>query len=178
MGFSLSDIFSSGASTLVSTLGEAIDKVVTSDEERLNMKNQAAIIAGEVMSKTQAAAMREEEERTTRHTADMKSDSWLSKNIRPGILLFLTVSTVLMVAFACFSSSISTDKLPMIQALLSGVLMPLLLSAFGFYFTSRGAEKMAGIITLPKLEKIKRDTPPIKQADKMESMSDAIEYFR
>ena len=34
---------------------------------------------------------------TERWAMDMKSDSWLSKNIRPLVLVFLVVSTVLMI---------------------------------------------------------------------------------
>ena len=33
-----------------------------------------------------------QKELTKRHEADMKSDSWLSKNIRPACLLFLTIA--------------------------------------------------------------------------------------
>ena len=34
---------------------------------------------------------------TERWLADTKSDSWLSKNVRPLVLIFLVVSTVLLV---------------------------------------------------------------------------------
>ena len=38
-----------------------------------------------------------EKEISARWSADMSSDSWLSKNVRPLILIFLVVSTVLMI---------------------------------------------------------------------------------
>ena len=34
---------------------------------------------------------------TDRWKSDMTSDSWLSKNVRPAVLIFLVVSTVLMI---------------------------------------------------------------------------------
>ena len=39
----------------------------------------------------------EMKEVSSRWRADMKSDSWLSKNVRPLVLVFLVVATVLMI---------------------------------------------------------------------------------
>jgi hypothetical protein len=75
----LKKIFSAGASTVIDSVGSAVDRLVTSDEERLSLKNELANFDTEI---------------TNRHAADMASDSWLSKNIRPLTLAFLMISTV------------------------------------------------------------------------------------
>ena len=41
-----------------------------------------------------AADTAEQQELTKRHEADMASDSWLSKNIRPGTLVFILIVVV------------------------------------------------------------------------------------
>lgn len=74
-----------------------------------------------------------EQELTKRLQADMQSDSWLSKNVRPLVLIFLLV---LYTAFAGFSIAYSID--PAYIEMLKQMLM----AAFGFYFVSRGIEKV------------------------------------
>ena len=95
------------------------------------------------------AALAQEQERTKRHDADMKSDNWLSKNIRPGSLVYLlVVLTVLSITDgniqwtfedgAVWKFTINSEYIQLYKALL--------VMAFGFYFTSRGVEKVADII--------------------------------
>ena len=86
----LSKIFSSGASELVKSVGGVIDNLTTSKEEKLEAerKIQSLIANHEVEM---------EKNITERWKMDMQSDSWLSKNIRPLVLVFLVVSTVLMI---------------------------------------------------------------------------------
>ena len=86
----LTNIFSSGAAELVKGVGGVIDNLHTSDEERL---------AAEQKIKELVANYEIEMEKniTDRWKTDMQSDSWLSKNIRPLVLIFLVVSTVLLI---------------------------------------------------------------------------------
>lgn len=67
---------------LVGSVGSAIDKNVTSDEERLKLRNELQNILVEY-DKSERSAV------TAIHAADMMSDSKLSKNVRP--VLFITV---------------------------------------------------------------------------------------
>ena len=92
----ISKIFSAGASTLVDSVGGIIDSVHTSDEEKLKLKAQ---IDGQLQAfelSMETAAMQFEGEVSKRHQADMTSDSWLSKNIRPLLVAFLIVSTIVL----------------------------------------------------------------------------------
>ena len=77
----------------------------------------------------------QEQERTKRHAADMASDSYLSKNIRPMTLIFLLA----VVTFLCIYDSAST-VFNVDQGYIS-LFTALLLSAFGFYFVGREVNK-------------------------------------
>jgi len=91
----LGDLFSSGASSLVSSVGSAIDSLVTSDEERLTLKNELKKIDAEYRLKFKELENKAEAEITKRQSIDMASDSWLSKNIRPMSFIFMLAMTTL-----------------------------------------------------------------------------------
>ena len=63
-----------------------IDEIVTSKEEKMTLKNalQQMLIDSEAELQKNV---------TERWKADMSSDSWLSKNVRPMVLIFLVVET-------------------------------------------------------------------------------------
>lgn len=130
----LKKIFSAGASTLIDSVGKAADSLITSDEERLALKNELKKLGDDAIAAFDS-------EITGRHAADMASDSWLSKNIRPLTLAFLMISTVALAYFTIFSD-MGEDKRKMVEAWI-----PLLLSLDGaaitFYFGSRGWEKIS-----------------------------------
>ena len=81
----------------------------------------------------------EMQEVSKRWQADMKSDSWLSKNTRPLTLVFLTVSMVLLIFIDSTGIDFEVD---------SGwvdLLKSLLITVYVAYFGSRGAEKFKTI---------------------------------
>ena len=83
--------------------------------------------------------MVEQQEVSKRWQADMKSDSYLSKNTRPLTLIFLTVSLVIFILLDGFDIDFSID---------SGwvdLLKSLLITVYVAYFGSRGAEKFKTI---------------------------------
>ena len=83
-------LFSSGATKLVDSVGNVLDNVITSKEEKL---------AAELKIKELVARYESDIERnvTNRWVSDMASDSYLSKNVRPMMLIFLIVCTMLLV---------------------------------------------------------------------------------
>jgi len=83
--------------------------------------------------------MQELKEVSSRWRADMKSDSWLSKNTRPLALIFLTSSSVFMMAVDSFHMQFDVD-----DAWIS-LLKTLLVTVYVAYFGSRGAEKITKI---------------------------------
>ena len=73
---------------------------------------------------------------TERWTMDMNSDSWLSKNIRPLVLVFLVVSTVLMIFIDAGAISFNVeDKW-------TDLLQLVLITVIGAYFGGRSLEKV------------------------------------
>ncbi len=80
--------------------------------------------------------MIEMQESTKRWTADMNSDSWLSKNIRPLSLAFLTLTLFIYIVL---DSSLEGFK---IDSNWIDLLSSLLLLVYGGYFGARSAEKI------------------------------------
>ena len=76
----LSKIFSGGAAELVKGVGGVIDNLHTSKEEKLEAERKIK----ELMANYQVEM---EKNITSRWEADLKSDSWLSKNVRPLVLV-------------------------------------------------------------------------------------------
>lgn len=83
--------------------------------------------------------MTEMQEVSKRWSADMTSDSWLSKNTRPLTLIFLTISLVILIILE--SSNIQFD----VDNSWVDLLKSLLITVYVAYFGSRGAEKFKSI---------------------------------
>ena len=124
----LGTIFSGGAKDLVEGVGGVIDDLHTSEEEKL----EAAQKVKELISNYEVEM---EKQITDRWKSDMTSDSWLSKNVRPMVLIFLVVSTVLMIFID--AGAISFDVEPKWTDLLQLVLI----TVIGAYFGGRSLEK-------------------------------------
>ena len=124
----LTNIFSSGATELVKGVGDVIDELHTSKEEKL----AAELKVKELISNYEVEM---EKQITDRWKSDMASDSWLSKNVRPMVLIFLVVSTVLMIFID--AGAISFDVEPKWTDLLQLVLI----TVIGAYFGGRSLEK-------------------------------------
>jgi len=125
----LSTIFSSGATELVKGVGGIIDNLHTSKEEKL----AAELKVKELISNYEVEM---EKTITDRWEADMNSDSWLAKNIRPMTLAFLVVSTVLMIFIdAGTIKFIVEDKW-------TDLLQIVLITVIGAYFGGRSLEKV------------------------------------
>ena len=124
----LTQIFSSGAATLVKSVGGVIDNLHTSKEEKL---------AAELKIKELIASYETnmEKEISSRWEADMKSDSWLSKNVRQLVLVFLVVSTVLMIFIDA-----GTIKF-VVEPKWTDLLQLVLITVIGAYFGGRSLEK-------------------------------------
>ncbi len=113
-------------------LGKAdviVDEVITSQEEKMQLKNELQKIINDHEELV-------EQEITKRWEADMKSDSWLSKNIRPLTLAFLVVSSVLLIFIDAGVISFVVDE--EWKDLLKMVLM----TTIGAYFGGRSYEKV------------------------------------
>ena len=86
----LGNLLSGGAAELVKGVGGVIDNLHTSKEEKLEAERKIK----ELMANYEVEM---EKNITSRWEADLKSDSWLSKNVRPLTLVFLIVCTMLLI---------------------------------------------------------------------------------
>ena len=125
----LSTIFSSGATELVKGVGGVIDNLTTTDEERAEAKLKIEEMAANLDIQMQ-------KEVSARWTQDMNSDSWLSKNVRPLTLVFLTFIFVILSFFDgnVGEFEVSKEYIPVYQTLLMVV--------YGAYFAGRSIEKV------------------------------------
>ena len=103
--------------------------MTTTEEERLEAKRKI-----EHMVSSFEAEMQKEV--TTRWTQDMNSDSWLSKNIRPLVLIFLVFSTVLLIFID--AGVIDFE----VKASWVDLLQLVLITVIGAYFGGRSFEKI------------------------------------
>ena len=124
----LGKIFSSAGSDLINSVGGVIDGLVTTDDERLAAKAKLKQIVLDHEAKM-------EQNITDRWSADMNSDSWLSKNVRPMVLVFLIVCTMLLIFIdAGTVKFIVEDKW-------TDLLQLVLITVIGAYFGGRSLEK-------------------------------------
>ena len=125
----LTKILSSGAGELVKNVGGVIDNLHTSKEEKL---------AAEQKVKELIANYEIEMEKniTARWQADLKSDSWLSKNVRPMVLIFLIVCTMLLIFID--AGAINFD----VKDTWVDLLQLVLITVIGAYFGGRSFEKV------------------------------------
>ena len=124
----LGTIFSGGAKDLVEGVGGVIDDLHTSEEEKLDAERKVK----ELVSSYQSTL---EKEISSRWNADMNSDSWLSKNVRPLVLVFLVISTVLMIFIDAGAISFN------VEAKWTDLLQLVLITVIGAYFGGRSLEK-------------------------------------
>ena len=124
----LTNLFSGGAAELVKGVGGVLDNLTTSKEEKLEASRKIQ----ELISNHEAKM---EQNITDRWSADMNSDSWLSKNVRPLVLVFLVVSTVLMIFIDAGTINFN------VEAKWTDLLQLVLITVIGAYFGGRSLEK-------------------------------------
>ena len=128
MGLGLGKLFSGGAADLVEGVGGVLDNLTTSKEEKLEPKRKMKQLISDYETKM-------EQNITDRWTSDMNSDSWLSKNVRPLVLIFLVVCTVLMIFIDAGTISFTVEEK------WTDLLQLVLITVIGAYFGGRSFEK-------------------------------------
>ena len=113
----------------IKDIGKIVDDLHTSDEEREEAKQKITQILAEAEQAAQAQV-------TARWEADLKHGSWLSKNIRPITLIFLTAVFVILSVFDgnLGEFTIGESYVPVYQTLL--------ITVYGAYFAGRSIEKV------------------------------------
>jgi len=125
----LSKVFSGGATELVEGVGGVLDNLITSKDEKLEAKRKIKELVANY-------EIEMEKNITSRWEADLKSDSWLSKNVRPLTLVFLIVCTMLLIFID--AGAISFD----VKDSYVDLLQLVLITVIGAYFGGRSLEKV------------------------------------
>jgi hypothetical protein len=125
----LGQLFSGGAADLVKGVGGVIDNLHTSKEEKLEAERKIK----ELVANHQVEM---EKNITSRWEADLKSDSWLSKNVRPLVLIFLIICTMLLIFIdaGTINFEVKSSWVDLLQLVL--------ITVIGAYFGGRSLEKV------------------------------------
>jgi len=125
----LSKVFSGGAADLVEGVGGVLDNLTTSKEEKLEAQRKIKELVANY-------EVEMEKNITSRWEADLKSDSWLSKNVRPLTLVFLIVCTMLLIFIdaGAISFNVKDSYVDLLQLVL--------ITVIGAYFGGRSLEKV------------------------------------
>ena len=125
----LDKIFGGGAGKLVESVGGVLDNLTTTKDEKLEAKRKIK----ELVANHQIEV---EKNVTARWQSDMNSDSWMSNNVRPLVLIFLIVCTMLLVFID--SGSIKF----VVEEKWTDLLQLVLITVIGAYFGGRSVEKL------------------------------------
>ena len=127
----LGKLFSGGAADLVKGVGGVIVNLHTSKEEKLEAERKIK----ELLANYEVEM---EKNITARWEADLKSDSWLSKNVRPLVLIFLIVCTMLLIFIdaGALNFEVKSSWVDLLQLVL--------ITVIGAYFGGRSLEKVKG----------------------------------
>ena len=125
----LTKIFSGGAGELVKSVGGVLDNLTTSKEEKLEAERKIKELIANY-------EIEMEKNITSRWEADLKSDSWLSKNVRPMTLVFLIVCTMLLIFIdaGAIYFNVKDSYVDLLQLVL--------ITVIGAYFGGRSLEKV------------------------------------
>ena len=125
----LTNLISGGASDLIKSVGGVVDNLTTSKEEKLEAERKIK----ELIANYEVEM---EKNITSRWEADLKSDSWLSKNVRPMTLIFLIVCTMLLIFIdaGAINFNVKDSYVDLLQLVL--------ITVIGAYFGGRSLEKV------------------------------------
>ena len=125
----LTNLLSGGASKLIDSVGGVLDNLTTSKEEKLEAQRKIK----ELMANYEVEM---EKNISSRWEADLKSDSWLSKNVRPLVLIFLIVCTMLLIFIdaGALDFEVKSSWVDLLQLVL--------ITVIGAYFGRRSLEKV------------------------------------
>ena len=125
----LAKLFGGVGSSIAGKISDIIDKHTFSKEEKAQLKNE--------MDQVFIAAEADMQKNVTeRWKVDLQHGNWLTKSVRPLTLIFLVVSTVIMVFID--SGSIVFE----VEEKWTDLLQIVLITVIGAYFGGRSIEKV------------------------------------
>ena len=124
----LSKIFGNAGGAVVDKLAGVADKFIRTKDEKAEFEKEMT----EILIDAEAAIQKNV---TERWKADLEHGNWLTRSVRPLVLVFLIVATVLMVFIDSGSLQFEVD------AKWVDLLQLVLMTTIGAYFGGRSVEK-------------------------------------
>ena len=168
----LTNLISSGASSLVDAVGNAIDKNVTSDEERKALENEIA--KADLQYNVQMATVGLQEKQAylsdTANARDNESRaqesdnaSWMAKNIHPILAIGILCLTFFMYWYIVFSDAsitvLANNTMKDVVIYILGALTTVATQVVSYYFgsSSGSADKSKTLNTLARKDRVRLD---------------------
>jgi hypothetical protein len=125
----LSKIFGDAGGNVVDKLAGVADRFIRTKDEKANFEKEMTQIFIEAESQMQKNV-------TERWKADLEHGNWLTRSVRPLVLIFLIVATVLMVFIDSGSLAFNVEEK------WTDLLQIILITVIGSYFGGRSIEKI------------------------------------
>jgi|TARA_X000001382_G_scaffold32926_2_gene21635 hypothetical protein len=125
----LSKLFGNAGGSVVDKLAGVADRFIRTKDEKAAFEKEMT----EILIKAEAEMQKNV---TERWQADLQHGNWLTRSVRPLVLVFLIVSTVLMVFID--SGSIAFE----VEEKWTDLLQLVLITVIGAYFGGRSVEKL------------------------------------
>ena len=125
----LAKLFGKAGGGIVDKLSGVVDKFVRTKDEKAEFEKQMT----EIFIEAEAAMQKNV---TERWKADLEHGNWLTRSVRPLVLIFLIVATVLMVFID--SGSLAFE----VEEKWTDLLQLVLITVIGAYFGGRSFEKV------------------------------------
>ena len=123
-----------GLDAILNIGGKLIDKLIPDPEAKAKAQLELATLAQNGELAQLQADMNEQQELTKRVQADMMSDSWLSKNIRPMTLIFILITYTVFGMMSAWDIEVNNNYVELLGQW--GMLI------MSFYFGGRTLEKV------------------------------------
>ena len=124
---------SKSAGSLIDGVKSLVDEVSTTDEEKQQLTNNLTNMINQFVINLESVL-------NERHKTDMMSDSWLSKNIRPLLLLIAIIAIPFFAFIDGVFSGFQVDKKYL------EILEIIIMAGIGFYYTGRTVEKVSDMV--------------------------------
>jgi hypothetical protein len=123
-----------GIEALVGIAGKVLDRVIPDEKQKAEAQMKLAELAQNGQLAELAADGKEQDNLTARMQADMASDSWLSKNIRPMTLVFILLTYTVFGLMSAWDIEVNNNYVELLGQW--GMLI------MSFYFGGRTLEKI------------------------------------
>ena len=125
----LAKLFGNAGGGVIDKLAGVADRFIRTKDEKANFEKEMTQIFIEAESQMQKNV-------TERWKADLEHGNWLTRSVRPLVLIFLIVATVLMVFID--SGSLAFN----VEVKWTDLLQIILITVIGSYFGGRSIEKI------------------------------------